>query len=144
MAYARNRPWLATTLLLYGLSACSAQPKTQAEASPSASPGKRVVSASLDQIQNQFASDHAGAAQKYSAIAVQFTAIAESVSADAKDGTAITFATAEHPQPITAHFTEDGERPASAVKPGAMVPVKCELVAEVASKLELSGCTLRS
>jgi hypothetical protein len=141
MIRARRQAWLAVFLIPGVLGACSAKPESKEQAPPPAATTRPVLSSSLDQIQNQYATDRPAAERKYAANAVQFTAIAATVGSDGRpDATVITFTTAAHPQPIVAHFTG---APASAVTAGAMVQAKCDSIAVVHDKPELAGCSLR-
>jgi hypothetical protein len=143
MAFLRLHLSLACSLLLGPLAACSGKPENKAQAPSPEVTARPVLSASLDQIQNQYASDRAAAERKFADTAVQFTAIAATVAPEAGNVTDIAFKTAQHPEPIIAHFTSTPDRPATAVRSGAMVQAKCNSIAVAAGKLELNGCILR-
>jgi hypothetical protein len=136
----------ASALALTLLTACGPKAAPQAEASPAPPPpaaARPVLSSSLDQIQNQYAADAAAARGKYQKVAVQFTALADTVDAPPGQDLVIGFHTAQHPQPIRAVFPKaaaDGHAP---VKSGDMVMTRCDQVVEVAGKPELHDCAFR-
>jgi hypothetical protein len=109
---------------------------------PHAASQKPVLSSSLDQIQNQYAADVVAARSKYTKTAVQFTAVAAEVRSEPQQ-LVIGFRTAQHPQPINAYFTSVDSKVAASVTKGAMVQARCDLIVEVAGKLELRSCTFR-
>jgi hypothetical protein len=128
---------LAMALAVAGLGA-----PLSAEAAPPAAP-KPVLSSNLDQIQNQFATDAAAARAKFDKVAVQFTAVADTVEATAAGDLNIGFHTRQHPKPIRAVFTKAAAQAHGAAKPGDLVQARCDQVAEAAGTLELRGCVFR-
>jgi len=127
----------ALTLALSGAGALAAPDPAQAAAP------KPALSSNLDQIQNQFAQDAAAARSKFQKFSVQFTALAAGVDASPGRDLVIGFHTSQHPAPLRAVFPKAAAQAHAPVKPGDMVAVRCDDVAEVAGKLELHGCAFR-
>jgi hypothetical protein len=137
----------ASALALILLSACGPKAATQAAAPPAPQPpaaaARPVLSSNLDQIQNQYAADPAGARSKFQKVAVQFTALADTVDAPPGQDLVIGFHTAQHPQPIRAVFLKTAAEGHASVKTGDMVMTRCDQVVEVAGKPELHDCAFR-
>ncbi|HEY0436904.1 MAG TPA: hypothetical protein VGC92_09700 [Phenylobacterium sp.] len=128
---------LASALALSLVSAFAARSVAQVAAP------RPVLSSNLDQIQNQYAADAAAARAKFQKVAVQFTAVADQVTAPSGQDLVIAFHTRQHPQPVRAVFLKRGADAHGPVKPGDLVMARCDKVAEVAGKPELHDCVFR-
>jgi len=122
----------------FGLIAALSGGSVQAE--PAAKP---TLSSTLDQIQNQYATDPVAARKKYQSVAVQFTSMAGDVTGSPAQGLTVDFHTAQHPQPIRALFPASGSQAAPSIHKGSLVQAHCEFIVEVANKPELRGCRVR-
>ena len=148
MAYQRDdrrsprTPGLARLGVLSAL-ALALMAATAPQSAAQAAAAKPVLSSNLDQIQNQFAADPAAARSKFGKVAVQFTAVADTVAAAPAQDLVIGFHTTQHPQPIRAVFTKAAAQAHGPVKHGDVVMARCDTVAEAAGKPELRDCAFR-